>query len=373
MVLLTLYLFLVVTFLRTIQPCSWPVERNISYFKNLIPCPPPKTNKHGWVSSLPHAMKVMFPDVRMITSKNGTMYEVHSNGSCSTIDKSERGLLRPYGIIFERNSRSNKDFNPLSKMNNKSLRYITIRTTPDKNHSCVNCLSKDLNSKIFAPNSIIKPPTLERIHTLESLYKEKKDALKNGALNRHGDDVKYKIIYPHTLRNGKGHLEFLRHVATKPHIFENYSFVFSTGRKSGSLRIMEKIIDTFGSRNITFEFFNSSDETYDTLLCDPLTKLVVTWSEKDANPRIPYEALFCNVPHFSSIEANLNPSLASVGYFQSYFAKNITLDLKRALNRDWGNSPVRFARSHINYRNMICGMFAHFETLHKCCLGSKIT
>ena len=187
-----------------------------------------------------------------------------------------------------------------------------------------------------------------------------------GERNKWLDPSKGIVYYPHTLRHGKGHIEFAKQIAAQPSLFENFTFHFSGGkiRDKECWTISKRYLDEAKISYSRVGYTEKND--YLNHLCHHQGVMLVTWSESDANPRVPYDGLFCNLPHFTSFESNVNPTLLPVGVFEHY-GTNIASELHDALTHEWGEEPIDFARTNVTYDKMICGLFESYDKVHECC------
>jgi hypothetical protein len=250
--------------------------------------------------------------------------------------------------------------------------------------------------KLLGSWSIFKPPSPQRMVTFLDFYKYKdKDIVDKDTKTLNGyqyvkntakklwdvklwserderlDKSKGIIYYLHSFRHNKGHVSFAKGLLERQSLFGQFTIHFS-GYNFKNNEARETWTETkkyLDKGNISYtRVVHDSKFAYEEHLCHPSGKAVVTWSDADANPRIPYDGLFCNLPHFSSYESNLNPNLASVGAFHRYEKDGFPADkLHRFLLFRWNDAPIRFALANVTYENMFCQLINTYNATLKCC------
>ena len=339
---------------------------------------------HGWVAYLPMATKNLHPSLKTYaqnnTNANRSIVEVTASGKCisTSVKQSDR-----FGLVLERNGKPA----PYYKVRNiRSDHYAIIETIPS-GPSCSRC-DYSGQVKMLASWSILKPPSVQRMDTFLKLYHYNKNAERMRRTRTRPDvgpsevelwserkkwlDNSLGIIYYlHSFRYNKGHVAFIKGLLERQDLFANYTVHFS-GSHLKNEEAYETWFETKRSLdqgNISYtRVVHDTKFAYEEHLCHPNGRVVVTWSDADANPRIPYDGLFCNLPHFSSYESNLNADLTQTGEFHHYSNASFPAKaLHESLAFDWSEGPVRYALANVTYENMFCQVVKTYQMISKCC------
>ena len=165
--------------------------------------------------------------------------------------------------------------------------------------------------KILSSWSIFKAPSPQRILTFSNMYRHKYvEKLDTRNLENVGIEVqdvklwserdqwldrsKGIIYYLHSFRYNKGHIAFVKGLLKNRSLFKQFTVHFSGYRfktkrpkKHGPRRKSISTKDIF----LTPELFTIVNSPMRSIYATQMG-VVVTWSDADANPRIPHDGLF---------------------------------------------------------------------------------
>ena len=377
-------------------PLPYPMENKRVLFINSAPCSLAK-DKHGWVAELPKTMMRLHTGLRVYARNDsdvdGSITEITRDGACrsTTIN-----MKSSFGITIERTSLRWQIYAPRN-VSSEHYAIIDVLGVNRVRYSCNRCFEDD-DSRWLASDSFIKVPSFHRVKTIAKIYDQKEHlsqrrhldrpllnllSLKgsrkrdDGGIRKWSErenwlDERLGIIYfPHTFREKdmKGHILFAKGIRKRNYLFQNYTFHFSGGvLKTKTLRDIWMTTKSYlDDGNISYSRVQYDEKySYEEHLCHANGKILVTLSKKDANPRIPYDGLFCNLPHFSSYETKLHKDLELVGYFTRLNDFD-ALDLYRTTMREWGERPRLFALQNLTYEKMMCGILHSYSSVNGCC------